>query len=100
MSNTFIPGVSLLLSITHKHRNDRLEINAAEFNDYNSALFNIRARSLNSLMDWLSQTIGSWMIGLVLDNVHLRRRARAFTSWTILLAMAFLIHIWAYGYQR
>ncbi|KAH0825795.1 hypothetical protein J3R83DRAFT_8851 [Lanmaoa asiatica] len=71
-----------------------------QFNDYNSALFNIRARSLNNLMYWLSQIIGSWMIGLVLDSTRFRRRARAFAGWGILLTMVFIVHIWAYEYQK
>lgn len=71
-----------------------------EFNDYNSALFNIRARSLNNLMYWLSQIIGSWIIGLVLDSTRFRRRTRAFAGWLILLAMVFIVYIWAYEYQR
>ncbi|KAF8838976.1 MFS general substrate transporter [Paxillus ammoniavirescens] len=71
-----------------------------QFNDYNSALFNIRARSLNNLMYWLSQIAGSMMIGVVLDNSRFRRRARAFTGWFILLIMVFVVHIWAYYYQK
>ncbi|KAF9234668.1 hypothetical protein BU15DRAFT_89902 [Melanogaster broomeanus] len=71
-----------------------------QFNDYNSALFNIRARSLNNLMYWLSQIIGSIMIGVVLDNSRFRRRVRAFAGWSILLVMVFVVHIWAYYYQR
>ncbi|KAG1730091.1 hypothetical protein EDB19DRAFT_1832168 [Suillus lakei] len=71
-----------------------------QFNDYNSALFNIRARSLNNFMYWLSQIIGSGMIGVVLDSKRLRRRVRAFTGWGILLVMAFVVHVWAYYYQR
>lgn len=71
-----------------------------QFNDYNSALFNIRARSLNNFMYWLSQIIGSGMIGVILDSKRLRRRVRAFTGWGILLAMTFTVHIWAYFYQR
>lgn len=72
----------------------------AEFNDYNSALFNIRARSLNNFMYWFSQIIGSGMIGVILDSKRFRRRVRAFTGWGILLVMTFVVHIWAYYYQR
>ncbi|KAG6380477.1 major facilitator superfamily domain-containing protein [Boletus reticuloceps] len=71
-----------------------------QFNDYNSALFNIRARSLNNFMYWLSQIIGSWMISLVLDSARFRRRTRAFAGWVILFVMAFIVHIWAYEYQK
>jgi len=51
-------------------------------------------------MYWLSQSIGSVMIGLVLDSKRLRRRVRAFSGWCILLAMTFIVHVWAYYYQR
>ncbi|OAX30539.1 hypothetical protein K503DRAFT_705130, partial [Rhizopogon vinicolor AM-OR11-026] len=71
-----------------------------QFNDYNSALFNIRARSLNNFMYWLSQIAGSLLIGLILDSKRLRRRVRAFSGWTILLVMTFIVHVWAYYYQR
>jgi hypothetical protein len=71
-----------------------------QFNDYNNALFNIRARSLNNLVYWLSQMIGSVMIGLLLDSQRLSRRVRAFTGWTVLFIMVFVVHIWAYFYQR
>ena len=71
-----------------------------EFNDYNGALFNIRARSLNNLVYWLSQIVGSIAIGLLLDQRRLARRFRAFSGWLVLLLMVFVIHIWAYFYQR
>ncbi|KAH7916757.1 major facilitator superfamily domain-containing protein [Hygrophoropsis aurantiaca] len=72
-----------------------------QFNDYNSALFDIRARALNNLMYWLSQIFGSALIGtLVLDQERFRRRTRAFAGWFVLLAMTFIVHIWAYFYQR
>jgi hypothetical protein len=72
----------------------------AEFNDYNSALFDIRARSLNNFVYWLSEIVGSLLIGLVLDSKKLRRRVRAFSGWSILFIMTFIVHIWAYCYQR
>ncbi|KAF8639394.1 hypothetical protein AX17_001519 [Amanita inopinata Kibby_2008] len=70
-----------------------------QFNEYNDALFNIRARSLNNFVYWLAQIIGSISIGFVLDQRCIGRRIRAFTGWTILLAMVFIVHIWAYFYQ-
>ncbi|KAH7931407.1 MFS general substrate transporter [Leucogyrophana mollusca] len=71
-----------------------------QFNDYNSALFNIRARSLNNFVYWTSQIVGSGAIGLVLDQHRFRRRTRAFIGWFILLGGAFTVHIWGYFYQR
>jgi hypothetical protein len=75
-------------------------MSSSEFNDYNAALFNIRARSLNSFLYWSSQIIGSVFIGFVLDQKGIRRRVRAFTGWTILFAMVWVVHIWAYFYQK
>ncbi|KAG8858408.1 hypothetical protein FRB96_005293 [Tulasnella sp. 330] len=71
-----------------------------QFNDFNGALFNIRTRSINSLIYWISQIFGSYAIGVVLDIKSLRRRTRAFLGWGILFAMVFIIHGWAYMYQR
>ncbi|XP_006454848.1 hypothetical protein AGABI2DRAFT_215435 [Agaricus bisporus var. bisporus H97] len=71
-----------------------------QFNEYNNALFNIRARSLNNLMYWLAQIIGSLSIGFILDQRNLSRRFRAFTGWIILLVMVFVVHTWAYFYQK
>ncbi|KIK52130.1 hypothetical protein GYMLUDRAFT_50081 [Collybiopsis luxurians FD-317 M1] len=70
-----------------------------QFNDYNGFLFTLRGRSLNAFLYWASQILGSIAISLLLD-CKLKRRARAFASWTVLLAMVFATHIWAYFYQR
>ncbi|KIJ70444.1 hypothetical protein HYDPIDRAFT_105168 [Hydnomerulius pinastri MD-312] len=70
-------------------------------NDYNAALFNIRTRSLNAFLYWTAQIFGSVFIGyFVLDQTKLRRRTRAYLGWAILVAMVFIVHIWAYFYQR
>ena len=71
-----------------------------EFNDYNAALFNIRARSLNNLVYWVFQILGSVSIGLLLDQHQFRRRARAFAGWLILLIFVLIVHLWAFFYQR
>ena len=71
-----------------------------EFNEYNGALFNIRGRSLNNLVYWMAQIVGSLGIGLLLDRKGIRRRIRAFAGWTVLFLMVFAVHIWAYFYQR
>jgi hypothetical protein len=72
----------------------------SEFNAYNAALFNIRARSLNNLVYWLAQIFGSLAIGFLLDSPRLARRTRAFAGWAVLLIMVFVVHIWAYFYQK
>ena len=73
---------------------------SAEFNEYNDALFNIRARSLNNLVYWLSQIVGSISIGILLDQRAVSRRIRAFSGWAVLLVMVFIVHIWAFFYQK
>ncbi|KAF8508521.1 major facilitator superfamily domain-containing protein [Gautieria morchelliformis] len=71
-----------------------------QFNDYNGVLFNIRTRSLNNFCYWLSQIVGSLAIGLLLDQRQLTRRTRAFLGWIVLLFMVFVVHTWAYFYQK
>ncbi|KZW00733.1 MFS general substrate transporter [Exidia glandulosa HHB12029] len=71
-----------------------------QFNDYNGALFNIRTRSINDVVYWFSQIIGSISIGILLDTRKLSRRTRAFVGWGILLSLVLVVHAWAYVYQR
>jgi len=71
-----------------------------QFNDFNGALFNIRARSLNNLVYWLAQIVGSVSIGFLLDQRSLSRRVRAFSGWVVLVIMVFAVHTWGYFYQR
>ena len=72
----------------------------SEFNDYNGAIFNIQARSLNNLVYWLAQVVGSLFMGFILDQKKFRRRMRAFSGWSLLFIMVWVVHIWAYFYQR
>jgi len=67
-----------------------------QFNEYNDAVFNIRARSLNNVVYWTAQIIGSIIIGFILDQRCISRRVRAFTGWAILVVMVFAVHAWAY----
>jgi len=71
-----------------------------QFNDFNGVLFNIRTRSLNNLLYWTAQIVGSLLIGFLLDQRNLTRRARAFLGWGVLLVMVFIVHVWAYMYQK
>ena len=71
-----------------------------EFNAYNGYLFNIQARSLNNLVYWIAQIIGSVLIGFLLDHKAIKRRARAFVGWSVLFVVVFAVHIWAYFYQK
>ena len=71
-----------------------------EFNEYNAAIFNIRARALNNLVYWITQIAGSVSIGFLLDRKNLARRVRAFLGWAVLFVMVLVVHIWGYFYQR
>ncbi|KZT28006.1 MFS general substrate transporter [Neolentinus lepideus HHB14362 ss-1] len=71
-----------------------------QFNDYNAALFNVRARSLNNLLYWISTIMGSTIIGFVLDMPHRSRRFRAFSGWILVISVTFIVHAWAFIYQR
>ncbi|KAG1751367.1 MFS general substrate transporter [Suillus paluster] len=74
---------------------------AWEYNDYNGAIFTIRARSLNNVMSWTAQIFGSVLIGyFILDQKTVRRRVRAFYGWTLVFFMVFVAHVWAYFYQK
>lgn len=71
-----------------------------QFNAYNGALFDIGGRSVNNFVYWTSQIFGSIIISVLLDAKSLPRRTRAFLGWGVLMFMIFMIHIWAYFYQR
>ncbi|KAF8810320.1 hypothetical protein BYT27DRAFT_7222059 [Phlegmacium glaucopus] len=71
-----------------------------EFNNYNRPLFTIRARSLNNLLYWIAQIIGSLFIGFILDHKRLRRRIRAFSGWSTVFIVVWAVYIWAYFYER
>ncbi|KAK0456956.1 hypothetical protein EV421DRAFT_1896148 [Armillaria borealis] len=71
-----------------------------QFSSFNGAIFNIRARGLNNVCYWISQIIGSVLIGLLPDRKSISRRIRAYTGWTVLFLMVFVVHIWGYFYQK
>ncbi|KAJ7047683.1 MFS general substrate transporter [Mycena alexandri] len=71
-----------------------------QFNEYNGVLFNIRTRSLDSMLYWSAQIVGSLIMATVLDKKNVSRRTRAFTGWGITMVMVFVCHGWAYHYQK
>ncbi|KAG2043284.1 MFS general substrate transporter [Suillus americanus] len=72
-----------------------------EYNNYNGAIFTIRARGLNSLMSYTSQVFGSVFLGyFILDQKRVRRRVRAYYGWILVFLMVLAAHAWAYFYQR
>jgi hypothetical protein len=73
---------------------------AWQFNDFNGSLFNIRTRSLNSMLYWSAQIVGSLIMATVLDKKSLSRRTRAFIGWAMVFVMVFVVHGWALVYVR
>ncbi|KAJ7667689.1 MFS general substrate transporter [Mycena polygramma] len=71
-----------------------------QFNEFNGALFNIRTRSLNSMLYWSAQIFGSLIMAMVLDKKGVSRRTRAFTGWGMVFVMVFVTNIWGYEYQK
>lgn len=58
-----------------------------QFNNFNGARFNVRTRSLNSLLYWLTQMIGAILIGFMLDWKRFSRPVRARIGWTVIFVI-------------
>lgn len=67
------------------------------FNGVNLARFNVRTRSLNSLLYWLSQMVGAGFVGLVLDMKKFKRSTRARIGYAFVVFISFVI--WGGGYR-
>ena len=67
------------------------------FQCVNLPLFNIRTRSLNSVLYYLAQIIGAWIFGFALDSERFTRSTRAKAVLIILLVLTFVI--WGGGYD-
>lgn len=67
-----------------------------QFNDFNSAKFNIRTRSLNNILYWTSQIAGAYIFGYGLDIKNIRRSMRAKVVWGVLFVI--IMTIWGDGY--
>ncbi|ANB14733.1 membrane transporter (predicted) [Sugiyamaella lignohabitans] len=61
----------------------------------NAFYFSLRTRSLNSLIYWLTQVIGTFFIGAVLDNHRMGRRKRGLLGLAIV--SIFVLGTWAGG---
>lgn len=66
-----------------------------QFNNVNHGMFNLRTRSLNSLLYWLAQMIGAIILGYILDLKRFSRPTRAKIGWTILFVLG--LAIWGGG---
>lgn len=62
-----------------------------QFNDFNAGRFNLRTRSLNSLLYWLFQMVGSLFLGSILDLKYFRRSVRSRIGFVILFVFAMVI---------
>ena len=75
-----------------------------QFNGFNSAKFNIRTRSLNSILYWTSQIAGAYLFGYGLDIKSVRRSMRAKVVWSVLFVITMVIwgggYAWQKGYTR
>ncbi|OWB52915.1 hypothetical protein B5S27_g4498 [[Candida] boidinii] len=63
---------------------------------FNTTSFNIRTRSLNSLLFWFMQMIGSFVVGFMLDLPFLKRKTRGLLGWGFVFCVTFII--WGCGY--
>ncbi|KAG0672442.1 hypothetical protein C6P40_003126 [Pichia californica] len=68
-----------------------------QFNDFNAGRFNVRTRSLNSLLYWFFQMIGAIVIGTILDLKWFKRSTRARIGWTFIFVIT--LAIWGGGYK-
>lgn len=66
-----------------------------QFNDFNAGRFNVRTRSLNSLLYWLSQMWGAILIGLLLDCKRFTRPVRARLGFGVIFVTG--LAIWGGG---
>lgn len=66
-----------------------------QFNNFNAGRFNLRTRSLNSLLYWLAQMLGAGAIGYLLDWTRFRRSTRARAGLVIISVLT--AAIWGGG---
>lgn len=71
-----------------------------QFNSINATYFNIRTRSLNSLLYWLMQMIGALAFGTLQDLKFLSRPWRARLIWVVLFAITMGVWGGGYAFQR
>ncbi|PWN52769.1 MFS general substrate transporter [Violaceomyces palustris] len=69
-----------------------------QFNCFNGALFNLRTRSLNNVLYWLSQMLSSLLLGLILDSKRWSRKMRAWIGLAIVAALSW--SVWPGSYYK
>ncbi|KAF9930999.1 hypothetical protein FBU30_011004 [Linnemannia zychae] len=77
-----------------------------QFNDFNGFNFNIRTRSLNSIIFWVAQIVGALVFGHLLDRLPWKRPKRAMLGLWIVAVLfmatwlgAFMVQV-KYQWQR
>jgi hypothetical protein len=70
------------------------------FQDVNFAKFNIRTRSLNSVLYWFSQIIGAYIFGFALDSKRFTRSMRAKICVAALFVLTMVIWGGGYDFQK
>ena len=75
-----------------------------QFNDFNGAKFNIRTRSLNNVLYYISQILGAYIFGYALDIQSVRRSTKARVVWVVLFVLTMVVwgggYAWQKGYNR
>ncbi|OBA22733.1 MFS general substrate transporter [Metschnikowia bicuspidata var. bicuspidata NRRL YB-4993] len=66
-----------------------------QFNEFNAVRFNVRTRSLNSLLYWFSQMVGAIVLGLMMDSPRFSRPTRARIGYAVLTVTS--LAIWGGG---
>lgn len=68
-----------------------------QFNQFNQPRFNIRTRSLNNLLYWVTQIIGAGIIGIMLDSKRVGRKNKARIAHIVVFVLT--MAIWGGGYD-
>lgn len=71
-----------------------------QFNDVNLPQFNLRTRSLNSVLYWTAQILGASIAGQLLDIRGVRRTTRAKGAWVALMVLTMAVWGGGYAFQR
>ncbi|CAD6892299.1 unnamed protein product [Tilletia controversa] len=71
-----------------------------QFNSFNGSLFTLRTRALNSMLYWLAQMVGAFLLGILLDSTRLSRRRRACIGWAVCFGLVWAVWGGSYAKQR
>ncbi len=73
---------------------------AYQFNDVNLAKFNIRTRALNSVLYYISQIIGAFIFGYLLDINKFSRPVKARILLVVLFVFTMALWVGGYALQK